>query len=116
MATKLAFDNGTTRTIQGKTYTFTLRNRGVFECERHLQSKNLLSVASGQVLCTEDLFTLFKYSALGGGTVLDDDAMFELFLATIAELGYDGMTALIIDVFVASGILGNVKKPKAAKA
>ena len=116
MSSKLAFDNKITKTINGKEYNFTLRNRCVFNCERELSKHNLMLVLNG-VMTTEDLFIAFKWSAIGGGTLdLDDDAMFDLFLNAIAEWGYEGLIKTMVEIFAASGLLGDAKKAQAALA
>lgn len=109
----LVFDNFAEREIDGKVYKFTLRTRGVFMCERALINHNLLLTIANQPFASEDLFTLFKYSVLGGGQNLDDDAMFDLFIMANAQFGVEGMTELIVEVLMKSGILGSAKNPKA---
>lgn len=109
----LVFDNYAEREIDGKVYKFTLRTKGIFLCERALRNHNLLETISQQPFSTEDLYTLFKFSALGGGTNLNDDEMFDFFIMANAELGIEGMTALIVEVLTKSGILGDAKKLQA---
>lgn len=109
----LVFDNYAERKIDGKVYKFTLRTKGIFLCERALRNHNLLETISHQPFSTEDLYTLFKFSALGGGIDLDDDEMYDFFIITNAELGIEGMTALIVEVLTKSGILGDAKKLQA---
>lgn len=110
----LVFDNFAEREINGKIYKFTLRNKGMFLCERALRNQNLLATIADQPFSSEDLYTLFKYSAIGGGSNLNDDDMFDLFILATAELGMNGLMELIVEVLTKSGILGDSKKLLAA--
>lgn len=110
----LVFDNFAERVIDGKSYKFTLRNKGIFLCERALRNGNLLATIADQPFASEDLYTLFKFSAIGGGNNFNEDEMFDFFILANAELGVEGMMELIVEVLTKSGILGNAKKLTAA--
>lgn len=110
----LVFDNFAEREINGKTYKFSLRNKGMFLCERSLRNHNLLATIADQPFCSEDIYTLFKFSVLGGGHNLNDDEMFDLFIMANAELSIQGLIELIVEVLTKSGILGDSKKLQAA--
>lgn len=110
----IVFDNYAERTINDRVYKFTLRNKGVFLCERALRNHNLLATIADQPFSVEDMFTIFKFSAIGGGAKLNEDELYDLFIEASAELGPNGLMELLVEVLTKSGILGSAKKLQAA--
>ena len=113
----MVLDNYCEIEIDGKKYKMCLRNRCVFAAEAELVNGNLLKTVTNMPLSYQDMFALFKWALIGGGSKFaDDDEAFELYVKAIEELGSVVVFGKVYEAIQKSGLMSNgTKKVKAAE-
>ena len=113
----MVLDNYCEIEIDGKKYKMCLRNRCVFAAEAELVNGNLLKTVTNMPLSYQDMFALFKWALIGGGSKFaDDDEAFELYAKAVEELGSVVVFGKVYEAIQKSGLLSSgAKKVKAAE-
>ena len=113
----MVLDNYCEIEIDGKKYKMCLKNRCVFAAEAELVNGNLLKTVTNMPLSYQDMFALFKWALIGGGSKFaDDDEAFELYAKAVEELGSVVVFGKVYETIQKSGLLTNgTKKVKAAE-
>lgn len=108
----MVLDTAIRKTINNKEYDFKLPIKYAFQCERELTTKNLLKMLAEPPCPVEDIYTVFKWSYLGGE---NKDNVDEIFLSAMQEWGYVELMTFTYEVLQKSGLI-NTKNQQAAKA
>ena len=107
----MVLDNYCEIEIDGKKYKMCLRNRCVFAAEAELVNGNLLKTVTNMPLSYQDMFALFKWALIGGGSKFaDDDEAFELYAKAVEELGSVVVFGKVYEAIQKSGLLRKKKK------
>ena len=113
----MVLDNYCEIEIEGKRYKMCLRNRCVFAAEAELVNGNLLKTVTNMPLSYQDMFALFKWALVGGGSKFaDDDEAFELYVKAVEELCSVVVFGKVYEAIQKSGLMSNgTKKEKTKK-
>ncbi len=112
----MVLDNFIEQEIGGRKYKLCLSNMAIFKAERELASGKLMLMLRDLPPSMGDLFTLFKWSLIGGGTVVSEEKAFELYLQLTSEVGSTAVFNIILETLKKAGILSENPKQAAPSA
>ena len=112
----MVLDKDITVKIGDKEYKLCFTVRAIFETERMLPGGNLTKAVAQQPFPVEVMFILLKQGIRGGGVRITDEEAEPLFLQAVEDVGFVGLSMLLVAAIGKSGILGKVKNQPAAEA
>ncbi len=111
----MVLDKSVTIIVSEKEYKLCFPIRELFEAEKHLQSKNLLTTLAKQAQeppSLGDLYWMFFYAVQGGRNNMNDQQIEQLWDDAIDELTLPVIAKNVYEVIGKSGVFG--KKIQAA--